>query len=90
MLREQLVAEAREAGRNASHNLDWIRKNPEVMLPGKIESAETYLNKMIAFAEAEIENARRSGRTLGLRAHIKGLLVSILNGERRKSKGETA
>lgn len=87
MLREQLAAEAREAGRNASHNLEWIRKNPEAMLPGKIESAESYLNKMIAFAEAEIENARLAGRTLGLRTRLKSLLVSILKGERQKRKG---
>ncbi|AWP30732.1 hypothetical protein B9D94_30785 [Paenibacillus sp. Cedars] len=91
MLREQLVAEAREAGRNASHNLEWIRKNPEVMLPGKIESAESYLNNMIRFAEKEMGMKKDclAGQSR-LRSRLMSLLSSILTAERQKRKGETA
>lgn len=88
MLREQLAAEAREAGKNASHNLEWIRKNPEAMLPWKIESAESYLNNMIRFAENELEmkKDRRPGQSR-LRTRLKSLLSSILIVERQKRKG---
>ncbi|OAB34160.1 hypothetical protein [Paenibacillus glacialis] len=89
MDRTQLVEEAKQAGRNANYNLEVIRKNPTKMLPDKVENAEAYLNMMIRFAEAEIENARRLGRTQ-LRTRLKNLVTSILTPESHKGKGETA
>lgn len=64
MEREQLVAEAREAGQHAVHNLQMIRKNPERMLPGKVENAEEYLNNMIRFAEMEMKMTALRGSHL--------------------------
>lgn len=64
MEREQLVAEAREAGQHATHNLQMIRKNPSVMLPGRIEDAESYLNNMIRVAEVEIKMTAWQGSHL--------------------------
>lgn len=90
MSREDLVKEAIEAGRNAKHNLQLIRQNPEMMIGGNIRSAEEYLNKMIDFAEKEMKNARRAGRTLGLRSQLMSLLSSIVADERRKRKEGTA
>ncbi|OAB41002.1 hypothetical protein PMSD_00475 [Paenibacillus macquariensis subsp. defensor] len=89
MDRTQLVEEAKQAGRNANYNLQVIRKNPTKMLPDKVENAEAYLNKMICFAEAEIKNARRLGRT-SLRTRLKNLVTSILTPDSHKGKGKTA
>lgn len=90
MLRDTLAKQALEAGRNAEHNLQIIVRNPEKMIhPNKLVDGIAYLNRMIRFAESELEmkNARRARRTLGLRTHLKGLLVSILIGQRQKRKG---
>jgi hypothetical protein len=84
--REQLVAEAREAGQHATHNLQMIRKNPSVMLPGRIEDAESYLNNMIRVAEVEIKNDRLAGQSLGLKSRLENLLMSILTSKRQKRK----
>ncbi|WP_145153013.1 hypothetical protein [Paenibacillus xylanexedens] len=89
MSREQLAYEALQAGRNSKHNLKLIRKQPERMLPGKMNNAEEYLNRMIRFAEAEIENARLAGRTLTLRTRLKSLLLLILSSPESKRKGES-
>ena len=89
MKRELLTAEAMRVANNSNHNLQVIRKNPTKMLPGKIENAEAYLNMMIRFAEVEIENARRLGRTQ-LRTRLKNLVTSILTLDSNKGKGETA
>ncbi|MEK3792030.1 hypothetical protein MKX42_09935 [Paenibacillus sp. FSL R7-0204] len=86
MEREQLVAEAREAGLHAVHNLQMIRKNPDIMLPGKIEDAEAHLNNMIRFAEMEMKNDRRPGQSLGLKSRLENHLVSILTPKREKHK----
>ncbi|MEK3684880.1 hypothetical protein [Paenibacillus sp. FSL R10-2736] len=86
MEREQLIAEAREAGQHAAHNLQMIRKNPEIMLPGKIEDAEAHLNNMIRFAEMEMKNDRRSGQSLRLKSRLENLLMSILTPKREKRK----
>ncbi|MEK5238089.1 hypothetical protein NST99_20555 [Paenibacillus sp. FSL L8-0470] len=86
MEREQLVAEAREAGQHAVHNLQMIRKNPERMLPGKVENAEEYLNNMIRFAEMEMKNDRLAGQSLGLKSRLENLLMSILTPKREKRK----
>lgn len=85
MDRQKLVDQALEAGKNAQHNLKIIQENPEKIHPGKHEDAMAYLNKMIRFAEEEIENARRAGRT-SLRNRLKCLLLSIVTSERRKRK----
>ncbi|UQZ34562.1 hypothetical protein C2I18_14160 [Paenibacillus sp. PK3_47] len=86
MEREQLVAEAREAGLNAAHNLQMIRKNPDIMLPGKIEDAEAHLNNMIRFAEMEMKNDRLAGQSLGFKSRLENLLLSILTPKREKRK----
>ncbi|WP_342435960.1 hypothetical protein NSS79_20790 [Paenibacillus sp. FSL L8-0436] len=86
MDREQLVAEAREAGQHAAHNLQMIRKNPNIMLPGKIENAEDHLNNMIRFAEMEMKNDRLAGQSLGLKSRLENLLMSILTSKREKRK----
>lgn len=89
MSREQLAYEALQAGRNSKHNLELIRKRPEKLLPGKMNNAEEYLNRMIRFAEAEIENARLAGRTLGKRTRLKSLVLLILSSPESKRKGES-
>jgi len=90
MSREDLVKEAIQAGRSAKHNLKLIQEHPEMMIGGNTRSAEEYLNKMIDFAEKEMKNARRAGRTLGLRSRLMSLLSSIVAEERRKRKEGTA
>lgn len=90
MDRTELVIEAKQAGRNAKYNLQVIRKNPVMMLPGKMENAESYLNMMIRFAEEEQKNARLAGRTLSLRTRLRNLVTSILIEDSQKSKRETA
>jgi len=89
MSREQLAAEALQAGRNSKHNLELIRKQPEKLLPGKMNEAEQYLNQMIRFAEVEMKNARLAGRTLGLRTRLKSLVLQILQSPEQKRKGES-
>jgi hypothetical protein len=84
--REQLVSEAREAGQHAVYNLQLIRKNPNVMLPGRIEDAKCYLNNMIRIAELEMKNDRLAGQSLGLKSRLENLLMSILNPKREKNK----
>lgn len=86
MERERLVAEAREAGHHAVHNLRIIRKNPDIMLPGKSEDAEIYLNNMIRIAKLIIKNDRLAGQSLGLKSRLKNLLLSILTPKRQKRK----
>lgn len=86
MVQERLAADALQAGRDAIHNLKWLRKHPEVMLPGKFEEAEGYLCGMISFANVEMQNARRAGRALRLKNRVKILLSLILLHNRRKSK----
>lgn len=89
MEREKLVEEAEIAGQCAVHNLRWIQSNPNSLMPGKIDNAKAYLNRMIRFAKAEKKNARRLGRTQ-LRTRLKNLVTSILTEDERKGKGETA
>ncbi|GIO84585.1 hypothetical protein J25TS5_15170 [Paenibacillus faecis] len=89
MNREQLAAEAVQAGRNSKHNLKLIRKYPDRMLPGKTEDGMEYLNRMIRFAEEEKKNARRAGRTLGLRSRLMSLLSSILADSPKERKEGT-
>ncbi|MOA67558.1 hypothetical protein D3C78_1947980 [compost metagenome] len=70
-----------------------IVRQPERMVhPDKLVDGIVYLNTMIRFAESELEtkNARRAGRTLGLRTRLKYLVVSILADEPRKRKEGTA
>ncbi len=91
MKREDLAKQAWEAGQAAEHNLQLIVRQPERMVhPYKLADGITYLNTMINFAEAEMKNARRPGRTLRLRSRLMSLLSSILADERRKRKGEPA
>ncbi|WP_366294312.1 hypothetical protein [Paenibacillus sp. AN1007] len=89
MSREQLVAAALQVGKNSKHNLKLIQNEPERMLPGRMENAEEYLNRMIRFAEVEMKNARLAGRTLGLRTRLKSLLLLILSSPEQKRKGES-
>jgi DNA recombination-dependent growth factor C len=86
MERTELVAEAKAAGKTAKHNLRVIRKQPEKMLPGKVNDAEVYLNTMIRIAELEMKNDRRAGQSQ-LRTHLKSLVVSILTVSRAEGKG---
>lgn len=89
MTREQLVAEALQAGKHSLHNLKLIQNEPERMLPGRLENAEEYLNRMIRFAEVEMKNARLARRTLGLRTRLKSLVLLILSSPEQKRKGES-
>ncbi|MCY7484291.1 hypothetical protein [Paenibacillus alvei] len=89
MLREQLVVEAMQAAESAKHNIEVIKMHPEKILPGKHADAMAYLNMMIEFAEEEIENARRAGRT-SLRTQLKCLVLSIVTSEKQKRKEGTA
>lgn len=89
MTREQLAAEALQAGKHSLHNLRLIQNEPERMLPGRLENAEEYLNRMIRFAEAEMKNVRLAGRTLGLRTRLKSLVLLILSSPEQKRKGES-
>lgn len=89
MTREQLAEEALQAGKNSKHNLKLIKKQPERMLPGKVTSAEEYLNRMIRFAEAEMKNARLAGRTLGFKTWLESLVLLILSSPEPKRKGES-
>ncbi|MDQ0719760.1 hypothetical protein QF049_001021 [Paenibacillus sp. W4I10] len=89
MSREQLAAEALQAGKHSLHNLRLIRKQPERMLPGRMENAEEYLDRMIRFAEVEMKNARLAGRTLGLRTRLKSLVLLILTAPSDKHKRDS-
>lgn len=88
MNRKQLVAQALQASRFAKHNLNVIRQHPDKILPGKQLNAEAYLNRMIRFAEEEMKNARRAGRT-SLRTRLKYLVSSILSPSDEKRKEGT-
>lgn len=89
MSREQLAAEALQVGKHSLHNLKMIRKHPNKMLPGKMNDAEEYLNRMMRFAEVEMKNARLARRTLGLRTLLKSLLLLIVTSSRAERKGES-
>ncbi|MEK4196691.1 hypothetical protein NYE59_26740 [Paenibacillus sp. FSL L8-0323] len=89
MERSALISEAITTGKNAPYNLRMIRKNPEIMLQGKVGDAEAYLNNMIRIAKLEMKNDRRQGQSQ-LRTHLKSLVVSILSDAPRKSKEVTA
>lgn len=87
MERECLVKQAAAAGQAAEHNLMMIIRNPERMInKEKFLDGVVYLNKMISFAQVEIENAHRPGWT-PFKTLLKHLPL-ILNAIRRKSKGE--
>jgi hypothetical protein len=89
MLRNDLVKQALQAGRNAEHNLQVIVRDPDKMIhPNKLVDGITYLNNMIRFAENELEmkKDRRPGQSR-LRTRLKSLLSSILIVERQKRKG---
>ncbi|MPY20258.1 hypothetical protein [Paenibacillus glucanolyticus] len=89
----QLESEARFVARNAKRNLRMIRNNPDVVSTEKLEHNIAYLEMMIRLNKADLKaqkNARLAGRTLRLRSRLMNLLLFILTGERRKSKGETA
>ncbi|CAM3318732.1 MULTISPECIES: hypothetical protein [Paenibacillus] len=89
MERQVLIEQARAAGRAAEHNLMLIVRDPERMVkPESFINGVHYLNKMIAFAEAEMKNARRAGRA-SLKHWFNQLLGSILNPEHRKINGKT-
>jgi|GEM_PF-2487518 len=89
MVRDDLVKQALQAGRNAEHNLQVIVRNPDKMIhPNKLVDGITYLNTMIRIAENELEmkKDRRPGQS-PLRTRLKSLLSSILIVERQKRKG---
>ncbi|WP_090573181.1 hypothetical protein [Paenibacillus sp. OV219] len=87
MSREQLAAEAQQAGRNAIHNLMWMGKHPDRYDRDKHEEMVAYLLLMIRFANYEMKNARRPGRT-SVGSRTKELLFSILPIRKRLSKGD--
>lgn len=77
MSREQLAAEALEAGRAAEHNLRWMQKHPDRFDQRKKHDMETYLHMMLQFSKEEMKNARLAGRT-SLRTRSRNLLLSII------------
>ncbi|WP_138756458.1 hypothetical protein [Paenibacillus sinopodophylli] len=81
MSREQLVADARAAGRAARHNLRFIRSNPDKVDSSKMPDMEAYLKMLIKFEIVEMKNARRLGRTQ-LRTRLKELVLSIIAQDR--------
>ncbi|MEW4368588.1 hypothetical protein [Paenibacillus kandeliae] len=89
MSREKLIAEALQAARSAEHNMELIKKNPEVMLPGTATNGMEYLQMMIDFADTEIKNARQARRT-SWRTRLKCLVLSIVAVADKADKGETA
>lgn len=88
MERSALISEAITTGKNAPYNLRMIRKNPEIMLQGKVGDAEIYLNNMIRITKLEMKNDRRLGQSQ-LRTHLKSLVMSILREGHFKHKEET-
>lgn len=91
MLRNELVKQALQAGRNAEHNLQVIVRNPDKMIhPNKLVDGIDYLNNMIRFAEKELEmkKDRRPGQSR-LRTRLMSLLSSIVADEQRKRKEGT-
>lgn len=91
MVRDDLVKQALQAGRNAEHNLQVIVRNPDKMIhPNKLVDGIDYLNNMIRFAEKEIEmkKDRRPGQSR-LRTRLMSLLSSIVADEQRKRKEGT-
>ncbi|MEC0310145.1 hypothetical protein P4H67_25660 [Paenibacillus lautus] len=91
MLRNDLVKQALQAGRNAEHNLQVIVRNPDKMIhPNKLVDGIGYLNNMIRFAEKELEmkKDRRPGQSR-LRTRLMSLLSSIVADEQRKRKEGT-
>ncbi|MFB4326438.1 hypothetical protein RB298_29340 [Priestia sp. BR_2] len=91
MLRNELVKQALQAGRNAEHNLQVIVRNPDRMIhPNKLVDGIDYLNNMIRFAEKELEmkKDRRPGQSR-LRTRLMSLLSSIVADEQRKRKEGT-
>lgn len=89
MSREQLVTDVLQAARSARHNMQVIESNPEVMLPGTAKRGKEYLQMMIDFAEAEIENARQARRT-SWSTQLKYLVLSIVAVDQSTDKGKTA
>jgi hypothetical protein len=79
---EQMRADALNAGKNAPRNLKMIRRNPEIIKPGKLAYAVSYLEAMKRFAKEEMKNARRAGRTKR-GVQIKELVKSILSQNER-------
>lgn len=91
MLRNELVKQALQAGRNAEHNLQVIVRDPDKMIhPNKLVDGIDYLNNMIRFAEKELEmkKDRRPGQSR-LRTRLMSLLSSIVADEQRKRKEGT-
>ncbi|MFK4168199.1 hypothetical protein ACI2LM_18295 [Paenibacillus lautus] len=91
MLRNELVKQALQAGRNAEHNLQVIVRDPDKMIhPNKLVDGIDYLNKLIRFAEKELEmkKDRRPGQSR-LRTRLMSLLSSIVADEQRKRKEGT-
>lgn len=91
MVRDDLVKQALQAGRNAEHNLQVIVRNPDKLIhPNKLVDGITYLNTMIRIAENELEmkKDRRPGQSR-LRSRLMSLLVSIVADEQRKRKERT-
>ncbi|WP_127580947.1 hypothetical protein [Paenibacillus koleovorans] len=77
MSEKQLIEQARQAAKNAKHNLKWIRDHPERIMPGKKVAMVQHLEILISFSKEERKNARRAGRTR-LRKRLSDLVVAIL------------
>lgn len=89
MSEDQLAAEALQAGRNAIHNLMWMEKHPDRYDTDQHDEMVAYLLLLIRFANYEMKNARRPGRT-SVKSRTKELLFSILPIRKRLSKGEVS
>ncbi|MBY7736756.1 hypothetical protein MMB75_07035 [Paenibacillus sp. P2(2022)] len=90
---ERLEDEAKFVAANAEHNLNMMLQNPEIVSEShrqkSIAQAAFMMNLHLSFQEQN-KNARRAGRTLGLRTRLKSLVLLILSPSARESKGEGA
>jgi len=77
MPRELLIAEARQAGQAAKHNLAWMDKHPDRFEQSKADDMRKYLEMLIAFSKNEQKNTRSAKRALVL-SSFKGFIVSII------------
>ncbi|WP_274363735.1 hypothetical protein [Paenibacillus thermotolerans] len=77
MSRDKLIADALEAAKHARHNLKWILNNPEKIDESKREDMVAHLQRMIRFADIEMKNARRAGRT-SLRTRLRTSLFAFI------------
>lgn len=80
MTPQELVAEARAAGKNARHNLRWMEKHPDRIDQSKSAEMEAYLRRMIRFSKEEMKSAKVAAQAQGgLRSRLKNLITLIVS-----------